>query len=223
MPKYALNLILFATIAVAALLLWWSVSDNYHTGPSYYMVATPLPYEPVIFVPNAEYMATVQDALSDIPLSMGPQWGLVTLNTRPATLHITIHVISGVQDTDSGWANCLNPEWSGMADYRSGTIYVCVDWWRSDADIKYAILHETIHMMGVGHYFGESPNMMCSEENNQSTCAGASTDIRLSDDTSTQNVLRYMYGDDGWSAPNRQHVCKIFYTDTMSCTEPLPA
>lgn len=220
MQKHTLNVLLGITAAAVVALLWWSISDNYHTGPSYYTMAMPLPYKPAIFVPDIEHTMVVQDALDDIILSMGPKWGLDILNTKPTTLHITIHVVSGIRDTNSGWANCLNPEWGGMADYRTGTIYVCVDWWRSESDVQHAILHETIHMMGVGHYFGDGPNMMCSEEGGRSTCANTSIDIKLIDDVYTQNILRYMYGDDGWPAPNRQHVCERFYIDTQSCTEP---
>lgn len=214
------NIILCVSVLVVAALLWWSISDNYHSGPSYYTMVTPLPYAPTIYVSDTEHIATVQNGLDDIVSSMGPQWGFAIQDTKPDTLHITIHAISGVQDSDSGWLNCLNPEWSGIADYTTGTIHVCVDWWRDDADIEHAILHETIHMMGVGHYFGQGPNIMCSEEQNRSTCANSSGDIRLDDDVYTQIVLQYMYGDDGWQAPNRQHICQKFYTDTLSCAEP---
>lgn len=215
----ALTILLGVLVVTVAAMLWWIISDRYHEGPSYYTLGTPRPHAPAIYVADAAHAKTASEALGQIAETMGPQWTLAIHDSPPDAFHITIRPVSGLAHTASGWKNCLNPEWRGSADYADHTIHVCTDWWRDPADVRHAILHETIHMMGVGHHFGQGPNIMCSGEDGRTTCAHMGR-TSLAEDAHTRTVLLYLYGEDGWAPPNRAHPCQKFYAETSSCAAP---
>lgn len=215
------TILLVVLVGVVALMLWWSVSNNTHTGPAYYDITLSLWPRPPVIVTDTSFVDTVQTSLDVLPQVMGPAWQLSVQDTLPDTPYrIIIRPLSGMEQTDSG-DTCANPEWRGSADYSVGVIYVCTDWWRSQTDIQHTILHEMLHMMGLGHYHGPGPNIMCSTEEGWRTCTTMVSGYGLEQDTHTQDVLRYLYGDDGWGLPNLDEPCVRYYPETASCA-PVP-
>lgn len=216
------SILLVVLVGVVAVMLWWNISGNTHAGPAYYQITllSLWPGPPVI-VTDASFVDTVQASLDVLPRVMGPGWQLPVQDTMPddTPYRIIIRPLSGMEQVESGHS-CANPEWRGSADYSTGVIYVCTDWWRTQTDIQDTILHEVLHMMGLGHYHGPGPNIMCSTEEGWRTCTNTVSGYGLEQDIHTQDVLRYLYGDDGWGLPNLGEPCVQYYPETGSCTPP---
>ena len=215
------TILLVVLVGLVSVMLWWSVSGHIHTGPEYYEITlSSLWPRPPVIVTDVSFVDTVRDSLDVLPRVMGPGWQLSVQDTIPADTpyRIIIRPLSGMEQTESG-NSCANPEWRGLADYSTGVIYVCTDWWRTQSDIRHTILHEVLHMMGLGHYHGYGPNVMCSTEEGWRTCTNTVSDYGLEQDVHTQDVLRYLYGDDGWGLPNLDAPCVRYYTESGSCSK----
>jgi hypothetical protein len=211
-------LVLGAAAAALAFVLWWVISDSYHTGPSYYTMHGPiLNGVPMVASADPAFAHTIQEGLDTIPHTMGPGWEIDVRDARPDTPHILVVPISGLEGAESLFQNCLNPEWRGSADLRHGTIRVCTDWWRDSNHIRHTILHETLHIVGIGHHFGPGPNIMCSAEDGRTTCADMSSVTDLGQDPDTVAALLHLYGDDGWAPLNNMHTCPKYDPRTGLC------
>lgn len=213
--------LLGATAAALVLVMWWVVSDSYRDGPPHYMMYGPtLRGIPPVAPSDPAFADIIRESLDTIPSAMGPGWEFDVRDERPDTPHILIAPIYGLEGAGSLFDNCLNPQWRGSADLRSGIIHICADWWRDMRDVRHAILHETIHVTGVGHHFGPGPNIMCSGEEGRNTCTDMSAVTDLGQDPHTRAALLHLYGENGWMPPNNPHPCPKFNPDTGLCMSP---
>ena len=214
-------LLLGAAAAILGFVVWWAVSDAYHQGPPYYMMHGPtLRGTPPVASSDPAFADTIRKSLDTIPTAMGPGWEFDVRDVQPDVPHILIIPISAWEGTELPFHNCLNPQWRGSADLRYGVIHVCTDWWRDTRHIHHAILHEVIHVAGVGHHFGPGPNIMCSGEGGRTTCPDMSTVTDLGQDSDTRAALLHLYGEDGWAPPNNMHPCPKYNPRTGLCMEP---
>ena len=214
-------LLLGITAAALMLVVWWVIYDSYRDGPPHYTMHGPtLRGMPPIAPLDPAFAGTIRESLDTIPSVMGPGWEFDVRDERPDTPHILVVPIYGLEGADSLFDNCLNPHWRGSADLRRGIIHICADWWRDMHHIRHAVLHETIHIVGVGHYFGPGPNIMCSGEEGRNTCADMSAVTYLSQDPDTRAALLHLYGEDGWMPPNNPHPCPKYSPRTGLCIAP---
>lgn len=211
-------LVMAAVVAALGFVLWSLISGAYHTGaPHYTMYGPTMNGIAVVASADPAFADTVRESLGAIPHAMGPAWEFDVRAERPDVPHILVVPISGLEGGESPFQNCLNPGWRGSADLWRGIVRVCTDWWRGADDVRHAVLHETLHVAGVGHYFGPGPNVMCSGEDGRNTCTDMSSIYDLGRDPDTVAALLHLYGEDGWKPPNNMHPCPKYNPGTGLC------
>ena len=82
---------------------------------------------------------------------------------------------------------------------------------RLNADVSATAAHEFIHAMGLGHTFNKKGDMMCSVENNISTCGSFSSKSKMPSTLNLDAVVE-LYGSDGFTNPNRDVIYGSIFT-----------